>query len=126
MEKWIIVISLLRRISSVKRRPIIRVQRPPIAQSVNQVRVCDIMPSHGDNISLSALELRYHVVAVEVPTSQEGDSCWLKDFAEDVEGIGLFGLSHSAVRVAVRVAVSERSQFLLLVEHLIEAGFNPA
>lgn len=122
MVKRVIVVSLLWRISSVEGSSIIMIQRPPIAQPGNKVRVSNVVPSHGDNIGLLVLDLRQRVVAVEISAGQECNSGGLENFAEDIEGVGLLALS----RCALWIAIHERGQLFLLVEHLVEARLDPA
>lgn len=121
MKKRVIVVSLLRRVSSVKGRSVIRVERPSVSESLNQVRVGDVVSSHSHDISFLPLELRDCVIPVEVSAGQEQNSRRLENLAEDVERVNpLTLLCHFR-----RGAIGERGKLLLLVEHLIEARLNP-
>jgi hypothetical protein len=83
----VVIIPLLRRISTIKRLTIILVQLQPLPQTLRQIRIGDKVTSEDDAIGLTGLDLDGGIVAVEVSRGEEGYAGGAEDVAEDVEGV---------------------------------------
>jgi hypothetical protein len=128
LVKWIIRVSLLRRISAVKGIAIIRIQLQTLCKTLGQIRVRDEPATEDDEVGIARLELGRRVVTVEAARCDEFDATFCEDLAELDERVatlgfhGRFGFDAFATRVGV---CGEGVHFGLFIEDFVEAGLDP-